>query len=39
MYDHYILEEGENLDTVCNLLHLDKKTIMDLNVEDKLKCQ
>ena len=31
MYDYYILEEGENLDSVCNLLHLDKKTIMDLN--------
>ena len=31
MYEHYILEEGENLDTVCNLLHLDKKMIMELN--------
>ena len=41
MYDHYILEEGENLDTVCNLLHLDKKTIMDLNKitdESEIRC-
>ena len=31
MYEHYILEEGENLDTICNNLHLDKKMIMELN--------
>ena len=31
MYEHYILEEGENLDTICKALHLDKKYVMELN--------
>ena len=40
MYEHYILEEGENLDTICNTLHLDKKMVMELNNitnEDELR--
>ena len=31
MYEHYILEDGENLDTLCKALHLDKSKIMELN--------
>ena len=31
MYEHYILEEGENLDTICQTLNLDKRKVMELN--------
>ncbi len=31
MYDYYILEDGENLDSICNLLHLNKVELMRLN--------